>query len=133
MPLERVSKSFKDVSMSFKINPFNNDILTVKNETAIARSVRNLILTTKGERFFNPDLGCGVNDLLFENLDLLTASRIESEIKYTVDTYEPRVDLTDVQVRPDYDNHTFDIVIRYNIIGIDATPQQLSFVLQSSR
>ena len=133
MPLERVSKSFKDVSMSFKINPFNNDILTVKNETAIARSVRNLILTNKGERFFNPDLGCGVNDLLFENLDLLTASRIESEIKYTIDTYEPRVDLTDVQVRPDYDNHTFDIVIRYNIIGIDATPQQLSFVLQSSR
>ena len=133
MPLERVSKSFKDVSMSFKINPFNNDILTVKNETAIARSVRNLILTNKGERFFNPDLGCGVNDLLFENLDLLTASRIESEIKYTIDAYEPRVDLTDVQVRPDYDNHTFDIVIRYNIIGIDATPQQLSFVLQSSR
>ena len=133
MPLERVSKSFKDVSMSFKINPFNNDILTVKNETAIARSVRNLILTTKGERFFNPDLGCGVNDLLFDNLDLLTASRIESEIRYCVDTYEPRVDLTDVQVRPDYDNNTFDVVIRYNIIGIDATPQQLSFVLQSSR
>ena len=133
MPLERVSKSFKDVSMSFKINPFNNDILTVKNETAIARSVRNLILTNKGERFFNPDLGCGVNDLLFENLDLLTASRIESEIRYCVDTYEPRVDLTDVNVRPDYDNNTFDVVIRYNIIGIDATPQQLSFVLQSSR
>ena len=133
MPLERVSKSFKDVSMSFKINPFNNDILTVKNETAIARSVRNLILTTKGERFFNPDLGCGVNDLLFDNLDLLTASRIESEIRYCVDTYEPRVDLTEVNVRPDYDNNTFDIVIRYNIIGIDATPQQLSFVLQSSR
>ena len=119
--------------MSFKINPFNNDILTVKNETAIARSVRNLILTTKGERFFNPDLGCGVNDLLFDNLDLLTASRIESEIRYCVDTYEPRVDLTEVNVRPDYDNNTFDIVIRYNIIGIDATPQQLSFVLQSSR
>ena len=133
MPLERVSKSFKDVSMSFKVNPFNNDVLTIKNETAIARSIRNLILTNKGERFFNPDLGCGVNDLLFDNVDLLTANRIESEIRYCIDTYEPRVDLTDIQVRPNYDNYTFDIVIRYNIIGIDASSQQLSFVLQSSR
>ena len=133
MPLERVSKSFKDVSMSFKVNPFNNDVLTIKNETAIARSVRNLILTTKGERFFNPDLGCGVNRLLFDNVDLLTASRIESEIRYTIETYEPRVNLTNINVQANIDNYTFDIVIQYDIIGIDATPQQLSFVLQSSR
>ena len=119
--------------MSFKVNPLNNDVLTIKNETAIARSIRNLILTDKGERFFNPDLGCGVNKLLFDNVDLLTASRIESEINYTIDVYEPRVSLTNIQVDPNYDNHTFDIAIRYNIIGIEARPQQLSFVLQSSR
>lgn len=133
MPLERVSKSFKDVSMSFKVNPLNNDILTIKNETAIARSIRNLILTNKGERFFNSNLGCGVNRLLFDNVDLLTASRIESEIRYTIETYEPRVNLININVQANIDNYTFDIVIQYEIIGIDATPQQLSFVLQSSR
>ena len=133
MPLERVSKSFKDVSMSFKVNPLNNDILTIKNETAISRSIRNLILTNKGERFFNANLGCGVNRLLFDNVDLLTASRIESEIRYTIETYEPRVNLTNINVQANIDNYTFDIVIQYDIIGIDATPQQLSFVLQSSR
>lgn len=133
MPLERISKSFKDVSMSFKINPLNNDILTIKNETSIARSVRNLILTDKGERFFNPNLGCGVSKLLFDNLDLMTASRIKSEIEYTIETYEPRVSLINVQVQPNYGENKFDVVLRYNIIGIDASPQQLSFALQSTR
>lgn len=133
MPIERISKSFKDISMTFKINPLNSDIFGLKNETAISRSIRNLILTIKGERFFDLDIGCGVNSLLFENMDTLTASRIKSEIEDVIKNYEPRVNLIDVEVQPNYDDHVFEIIIKYEIIGIEVLPQQLSFVLESSR
>ena len=69
MPLERVSRGFKDISMSFEVNPITDDIIGVKNDTAIARSIRNLVLTTPGERFFNENLGSGVSKLLFDNID----------------------------------------------------------------
>ncbi len=119
--------------MSFKVNPFNRDILTIKNETAIARSVRNLILTSKGERFFDPDIGCGVNRLLFDAVDSLTAGRIKSEIEFTLEQYEPRIKLISTQCEANLEGNAFNVAIRYSIIGINVLPQQLSFVLQSSR
>ena len=133
MPVERVSQSFKDISASFKVNPLNEDLIATKNETAIARSVRNLVLTKQGERFFNPILGSQVSALLFENIDKLTASAIADEIRITIDNFEPRVELTEIEVFPDYDNSEFNVTIRYKIIGIDVQPQQLSFVLQPTR
>ena len=133
MPVERISRGFKDLSISFQVNPINSDLIATKNETAIARSVRNLITTRPGERFFNPNLGSRVYDTLFDNLDEISASDIKDEIKDTLDNYEPRIELIEVIVKPDYDNHTFDVVIKYNIIGIDASPQQLAFALQSTR
>ena len=133
MPVERVSQSFKDFSASFKVNPLNEDLIATKNATAIARSVRNLVLTKQGERFFNPILGSQVSALLFENIDKLTASAIADEIRITIDNFEPRVELTEVDVFPDYDNSEFNVTIRYKIIGIDVQPQQLSFVLQPTR
>ena len=133
MPVERVSQSFKDISASFKVNPLNEDLIATKNATAISRSVRNLVLTKQGERFFNPILGSQVSALLFENIDKLTASAIADEIRITIDNFEPRVELTEVEVFPDYDNSEFDVTIRYKIIGIDVQPQQLSFVLQPTR
>ena len=133
MPVERVSQSFKDISASFKVNPLNEDLIATKNETAIARSVRNLVLTKQGERFFNPILGSQVSALLFENIDQLTASALADEIRITIDNFEPRVELTEIEVFPDYDNSEFNVTIRYKIIGIDVQPQQLSFVLQPTR
>jgi phage baseplate assembly protein W len=133
MPVERVSRGFKDISMSFQVNPLNYDIITVKNETAIARSVRNLILTVPGERFFNQELGSRINNLLFENMDQITASLIRDEIQNTIRLYEPRVSVSQVEVIPDYDIGEYNVVIRYNIIGIDVLPQQLSFALQPAR
>ena len=133
MPVERVSQSFKDISASFKVNPLNEDLIATKNATAISRSVRNLVLTKQGERFFNPILGSQVNGLLFENIDGLTATDIEDQIRITIDNFEPRVELTEVDVFPDYDNSEFNVTIRYKIIGIDVQPQQLSFVLQPTR
>ena len=133
MPVERVSKGFKDISMSFKINPINSDLIATKNETAIARSVRNLVLTRPGEKFFNPNLGSKVYESLFDNMDEVSASIVEDDIKDTVDNYEPRVRLISVKATPDYEGHAFDVVITYDIIGIDALPQQLAFALQSTR
>lgn len=133
MPIERISKEFKDISMSFQVNPLTYDLIGIKNETAIARSVRNLVLTLPGERFFNQNLGSNVNKLLFENTDDLTAASIQDEIKTTINNYEPRVNLRSVEVNPDYDQNQFDITITYDIIGIDALPQQLSFALLPTR
>ena len=133
MPVERVSRGFKDLSMTFQINPINSDLIATKNETAIARSVRNLILTRPGEKFFNPDLGSRVYESLFENMDELSASTLEDDIRDTIDNYEPRVKLVSVKATPDFEGHAFDVVITYNIIGIDALPQQLAFALQPTR
>ena len=133
MPLERVSKGFKDLSMSFEVNPINLDLIAVKNETAIARSIRNLILTYPGERFFNPNLGSEIGRSLFENLSSYSASSIKEEIQITIENYEPRVELVKVIVKPDYDNNTFNVTITYEIIGIEASPQELSFALEPTR
>ena len=133
MPVERISRGFKDISMSFEVNPINSDLIGVKNRTAIARSIRNLVLTVPGERFFNEDLGSRVSEILFDNLDEISASAIRDEIEETIIKYEPRVKLDNVKVEPNYDNHEFDVTITYDVIGIDALPQQLNFALQSTR
>ena len=133
MPVERVSKGFKDISSSLKVNPLSEDIIAIKNETAIARSIRNLVLTQQGERFFNPILGSQVNGLLFENIDGLTATDIEDQIRITIENFEPRVEITEVNVLPDHDTGEFNVTIEYEIVGIDLLPQELSFALQPPR
>ena len=133
MPVESISRGFKDLSMSFQVNPITSDLIATKNEVAIARSVRNLVLTRPGEKFFNPNLGSRVYETLFDNMDDISASIVEDDIKDTVDNYEPRVKLVSVKATPDYEGNAFDVVITYNIIGIDALPQQLAFALQPTR
>ena len=133
MPVERISRGFRDLSMSFQVNPITSDTIAIKNETAIARSVRNLVLTRPGEKFFNPDLGSRVYETLFDNMDEVSASIVEDDIRDTIDNYEPRVKLVSVKATPDYQGNAFDVVITYNIIGIDASPQQLAFALQPTR
>jgi len=133
MPVERISKAFKDISASFKVNQLTTDIIAIKNETAIARSIRNLVHTQKGEKFFRPNLGSNVTALLFENVDTLTASSIKTEIELLIKNYEPRVSLNFVSIIPNYDSGEFEAIINYNIIGIDVLPQQLSYALQPTR
>ena len=119
--------------MSFKVNPLTDDLIAIKNQTAIARSLRNLVLTAPGERFFNNNLGSRVNQLLFENMDDLTAASIKSEIENTIKNYEPRVKLLKTIVSPNPDSNEFDVIITYEIVGIEAQAQQLSFALQPTR
>jgi phage baseplate assembly protein W len=133
MPVERVSRDFKDLSMSFQVNPINYDLIALKNETSISRSIRNLVLTYPGEKFFNQGLGSKVSRSLFENMDDISASIVRDEIQRTIQNFEPRVDLIDVVVDPDFDNNSFNVTVEYYIIGIDALPQQLSFTLQPTR
>ena len=133
MPTQRVSKSFKDLSMSFKFNPLSGDLITLKNENAIARAVRNIVLTTPGEKFFDPDFGSSVSEILFENVDDITAVSIEDEIKSSLKNYEPRVELINVTVDPNFDENQFDVRITYRIVGIDIPPSELEFALLPSR
>jgi len=133
VPLERVSQGFKDISMTFQSNPLNEDLIALKNANAIARSVRNIVMTLPGEKFFNPSFGSRITESLFENIDDVTATIIIDEIRESIDNFEPRVELLDVQAFPDYDNNGFDVTIIYEIIGIEIPAQELQFVLQSSR
>ena len=133
MPLERINIGYKDLSMTFKQNPLNNDLIALRNENAIARSIRNIVLTYPGEKFFNENFGSQVSRLLFDNLDPLTAIEIRDEITQSIVNYEPRADLLSVNVTPNYETSEFDVVIIYTIVGVDAAAQQLSFALQPTR
>ncbi len=133
MPLERVSPGFKDISMSFQVNPLNFDLIGLKNENAIARSVRNIVFTLPGEKFFDENFGSRISASLFENIDDITANQIVDEITESLENYEPRINLLDVQAFPNFDNNEFNVVIIYEIIGADVPVQELQFALQSTR
>ena len=133
MPLERVSQGFKDISATFQTNPLNDDLVALKNETAIARSIRNIVFTNPGEKFFQPNFGSRISESLFENLDDISALTIQDEIEDSIRKYEPRVSLIDVTVNPNFDANQFDVVISYRIIGSEVQAQQLEFVLQPTR
>ena len=133
MPLERVKQGYKDLSMSFRSNPLNDDLIGLKNESAIARSIKNLVFTRKGEKFFDPDFGSEVSASLFDNIDEVTAITIQDDIEYMIKMHEPRVKLINVESIPNYDNNQFDVVIVYQITGQDTPPQELEFVLLPSR
>ena len=133
MPIERVSQGFKDVSMTFQKHPLTNDLIALKNESAIARSVRNIVFTTPGEKFFDQNFGSKISKSLFENVNDISANIIRGEITNSIRTYEPRVNLKKVNINPNYDNNEFNVTIIYEIIGADVPPQELQFVLQPTR
>ena len=133
MPLERVNKEFKDISMSFETNPLNDDLIALKNSTAIARSLRNIVFTRPGEKFFDPDFGSKITESLFENMDEVSALAIRDEIEFSITNFEPRVNLIEVRVTPNFTNNEMNATIVYQIVGIDVPPQQLDFVLLPTR
>ena len=133
MPIERVSQGFKDISMTFQSNPLNDDLIVIKNENAIARSLRNIVFTLPGEKFFDESFGSRITESLFDNIDEITASVIVDEISESIERNEPRVVLKNVKAYPDYENNGFDVIIVYDIVGSEVPRQELQFVLQSSR
>tara|TARA_B100001057_G_scaffold440761_1_gene474876 strand:- start:473 stop:874 length:402 start_codon:yes stop_codon:yes gene_type:complete len=133
MPLERVKQEFKDISMSFETNPLNDDLIALKNSTAIARSIRNIVFTQPGEKFFNPDFGSRITESLFENMDDVSALAIRDEIENSINRFEPRVNVIEVKVIPNFEANEMNATIVYEIVGIDVPPQQLEFVLLPTR
>ena len=130
---QRVSRSFKDISLSFDPHPVTKDIPVLRNERAITRSVRNLVQTIPGERFFNPILGSGVRRLLFDFVDVGTAASIEEEILTTISNFETRVTNVQVQVEPRPDQNNFDVTVFFDIIGQSLPTQEFSFILEATR
>ena len=133
MPQQRVKRKFKDISMSFETNPLNDDLVSLSDTSAIARSIRNIVFTSPGEKFFNPDFGSRVSESLFENVDNVSALAIKDEIKSSIINFEPRVNLLNTNVVPNPDDNEMNVTIEYEIVGIDIPPQQLEFVLLPTR
>ena len=133
MPQQRVSQSFKDISMSFETNPLNDDLIALKNTSAIARSLRNIVFTQPGEKFFQPEFGSRVTESLFDIADGVSAIAIRDEIRSSIINYEPRVKLLDVTVIPNPGENEMNVTIEYEIVGLNISPQQLDFVLLPTR
>ena len=133
MPQQRVNQKYKDISMSFDTNPLNNDLIGLKDSRAIARSIRNIVFTQPGEKFFQPDFGSKISESLFEIVDDSSAITIRDEIRSSIINYEPRVKLGQVFVKPNPAENEMNVTITYEIVGVDIPPQQLDFVLLPTR
>ena len=133
MAIQRISRSFKDISLSFSPHPVTKDLPILKNENAIVRSVRNLVQTIPTERFFNSNIGSNVQDSLFGFVDYGTASLIEDQIITTVTNFEPRVENLEVEVEPQTDNNTFGVIVRFDVVGQEFPTQEFAFLLETTR
>lgn len=133
MSIKRVSRSFKDISLSFEPHPVTKDLAILKNERAISRSIRNIVETIPTERYFDPDFGSDVRSSLFENIDFGIVGVIESQILESITNYEPRVDNVQVEVLPEYDNNSLEVTVIYDIIGQDLPTQEYTFILEATR
>lgn len=133
MSIQRKSRVFKDINLSFEPHPITKDLPILKNEIAIRRSVRNIVETIKTEKFFNPDFGSDVRSSLFEFVDFGTASVIEGEIETALKNFESRIDNINVEVNPRPDSYEFEVTMFFNIIGQDFPTQEYTFILEATR
>jgi phage baseplate assembly protein W len=133
MAVTRVSRAFKDISLSFEPHPVTKDLPILKNESAIRRSVRNLVETIPTERFFNPLIGSNVRSSLFDFVDYGTASVIQDQIRVTVENFEPRVANLRVEVNPQPDTNTFEVTVIFDVVGQDFPAQEFTFLLEATR
>ena len=133
MAVKRISRYFKDISLSFEPHPVTKDIPVLTNERAIVRSVRNLVETTPTERPFNSLLGSEVRSSLFDFVDFGTAAVIQDQIETAITNYEPRIDNLVVEVDPEPDNNTFNVNVIFDIVGLDLPTKQFNFLLETTR
>ena len=129
----QISRSFRDISLSFARNPVTNDILALRNEDAIKKAVINLVKTQIGERFFNSLLGTSVTSMLFELNTIEVSSVLEEQITTLLDNFEPRIRVRSVVVSPIDDTNELNIIINYDIVGLPFPPQNIEFILQPTR
>ena len=133
MAIKRVSRVFKDISLSFSPHPVTKDLTILKNENAIKKSVRNLVQTIPTERFFNSAIGSEVRDSLFDFVDFGTASVIQNQIQITLENFEPRIENVTVEVQPKPDTYEFEVTVFFTIVGQDIPTQEFTFMLEATR
>ncbi len=133
MPAQKFSQGFKDISLSFKKHPVTRDVLTLKNEDAIKRSVQNLVRIVRGEVFFNELLGTRISGSLFELANSDYIDPMKTEIETVIKNFEPRVKLTDVNFNSFPDQNAIEVIINYDIIGLSAPTQSVNFILEPTR
>ena len=133
MAIQRTSRGFKDISLSFSPHPVTKDLPVLLNERAIVRSVRNLVETIPTERFFDPDLGTDIRASLFENFNATTVTIIEDQIRSTIRRYEPRVDDIGIEVDGLPDRNALNIKVIFTITGLEIPPQDFTFILEPTR
>ena len=126
-------QTFKDLSVTFKKHPVTDDLVTVKDKAAIVQSITGLLLTMKGERPFQPELGCDIKRILFEPLDYASAGTIKKEVKETLDRYEPRIRIDRIDCEPDFNNNGYSVELHYTIVGREDAPIAVEFILERTR
>ena len=127
------SRAFKDINLSFKRHPVTNDVITVSDEDAIKRSVKNIIFTILGEKPFEPNFGSVISQSLFDLNTNLNEIRISDEIKQSLLNYEPRIDNTEVTVSVYPDSNELNCIVQYDIVGIPAPTQEVDVLLFPAR
>ena len=127
------SRAFKDINLSFKRHPVTNDVVTIRDEDAIKRSVRNIIFTIIGEKPFEPNFGSVINNALFELDTTLNQIRISDEIKNSLENYEPRITGISVSVSIYPDSNELNCTVQYDIIGLSVPPQEVNVLLHPAR
>tara|TARA_B100002052_G_scaffold244462_1_gene229902 strand:+ start:188 stop:592 length:405 start_codon:yes stop_codon:yes gene_type:complete len=133
VPLNKISRGFRDISLSFKRHPVTNDLLPLKNEDAIKRAVQNLVRTKIGEVFFRNDIGTRITGSLFELANDDLVDPISTEIETVITNFEPRVNLKNVNVNSRPEDNALDIEISYNIVGLSLPIQTINFILEPTR
>ena len=133
MAIKRISRGFKDISLSFLPHPVTNDLPILMNERAIVRSVRNIVETIPTEKFFDSLFGTDVRDSLFENFTNSTVTILEDQIRTSIENYEPRVNNINVEVNGKPDLNALEIIVFFDIIGLDVPIQSFSFILEPTR
>lgn len=126
-------QTFKDLSVTFKKHPVNDDLIVVRDKAAIAQSIKNLLLTQRGERPFKPDLGCDIARILFEPLDYGSGVVLKSEIKNVILNYEPRIAINKLLCIPVEASNGYEVELSYSIIGREDRPVTVEFFLERTR
>ena len=129
----KISRAFKDISLSFSRHPVTNDVTVLKNQDAIKKSVVNLCRTKFNERFFNDLIGTSIDNSLFELIDSGISDVLEREIEALLKNFEPRIDLNDINVIANQDSNSLEIKVSYSIVGLPTPQQNIEFLLQPTR
>jgi phage baseplate assembly protein W len=126
-------QTFKDLNITFKPHPVTGDLTVVKDEASIKQAIINLLLTNRGERFFDSRIGSSLSSLLFEQLDFATASLVNTEIENTLKSYEPRIRILSLSTTPNFDDNGFDIELVFEVVGREDIPREITFFLERTR